>query len=236
MKSRQFATIASFLLFLSLVPGAAHACDPQRASLNLAETALRAHKHGLASKYLETARRALKGVDDFHYDYVDAALKLDVMDQADEKAGTAIPPSPEFRVAIGKLKSLADQLATMDSTCVKSAGYYRIYNTLGAEYLNRASDKQAACFLLTLYNSPDMLPSTYVYYWALADDNLGVVYLFRENYALSRMFFETAKAKGSAQAAYELRKNKKLAVIVTSAPGPFLDRQKTACDPNSSNY
>jgi tetratricopeptide (TPR) repeat protein len=205
-----FAAAALVLLPLR----AEAACDPHGPDLGRAKALIDMQKLDAAAAIVS---RVLKhDPADFHAKYLNAAIIADQADIADK-------PTPQtnsrFPEALSLLEQAADTLPQMDQACAKKKNFYEILNTIGAELLDRGRFKEAEIYLLRAKAAMDggfLDPATAV----KVLDNLGLVYLWEENYDLSGQYYRQAQTHGSPVAAFQLGTVQKLRRLAPAAKKP----------------
>lgn len=202
MKALLGVTFAAGLL-LSPAHAEASPCDPHARDLDRARSSIVQQRYGEATSIVD---RVLKSdPNDFRANY---QMGLVIVDQADAADRIRWTPATKFPQGMAYLLKAAELLPHLDQTCAQAANFFTIYNTIGAEYLNRAHFAEAEKFLLKAYAVRERLPRASQ---VKVLDNLGLVYFSLAKFDLSRRYYSEARTAGSRVAVYQLAAHRELA-------------------------
>ncbi len=209
MSANTLGSIALLTVMAWTTPGAATPCDPKKAELDHAKLLTNQGDYGRASAILETVLRT--NADNFRANYQKGLIALSQVDAIDRVAWSATTRSPQgysFADGMGFLLKAVRILPALDQACAKAANFYTVYNTAGAEYLNRARFREAEPLLLKGYEKRSMLTTSSR---LKVTSNLGLLYYSMAKFDLSRRYYREAAAGGSASAHYQLAAHQQLA-------------------------
>jgi tetratricopeptide (TPR) repeat protein len=186
-------------LFFLLGTAKAESCDPHARELS-ASSSLIGDGQDLDKAETIVDRVLAQDPADFHATYQKGLIIAQRADAADRVHWTP-ESSQRFWTGAALMMKAASSLATMDQACAKRKDFYKIYNVIAVELINRGHFDEASSFLEKADARREML--THASYVKVLD-NLGLVYLTQKKYPQAIDAYTKAASAGSKVAQYQL--------------------------------